>query len=136
MFLEKIMTNLILKQIWLKSIYFGSYWISINVSSSFSALCTHLEHKFNNWLYRKFIDRDKSTAKYVNYTVFIFFISTRNIWICVVKWPQRKPWNTLLSTIKKQLKDLHIQDFHQTIILAQDRDNRRNLITRASFQKN
>ena len=52
-----------------------------------------------------------------------------------VKRPQGKPPNTLLSEIKKQLKELDIQEFHQAIILAQDRDNWRNLITRASFQK-
>ena len=46
-----------------------------------------------------------------------------------------KPSKTLLSTIKKQWKELDIQDFHQAIILAQDRDNWRNSITRASFQK-
>ena len=39
------------------------------------------------------------------------------------------------STINKQLKELYIQDFHQAKILAQDRDNCRNFITRASFQK-
>ena len=37
------------------------------------------------------------------------------------KRPQGKPSNTLLSTIKKQLKELDIQDFHQAIIKAQDR---------------
>ena len=52
-----------------------------------------------------------------------------------VKRLQGKPSNTLLSTIKKQLKELDIQDFHQAIILAQDRVNWRNLISRASFQK-
>ena len=44
--------------------------------------------------------------------------------------------NSLLSTIKKHLQELDIQDFlsSHNIILAQDRDNWKNLITE-EFQK-
>ena len=49
--------------------------------------------------------------------------------------PQGKPITTLLSTIHKQLKTIEINNFDDAINFAQDRENWRSLIARASFQK-
>ena len=47
----------------------------------------------------------------------------------VVKKPQGRPIITLLGVLRKQLRELNINNFHDAINLVQDRDSWRKMIT-------